>query len=116
MNGLASVNKESSRTDWTLAMDQYLVKLMTDQMRKGSKINGTFKKQAWRDMINLFNAEFGYQHRKSFLKYRYRKLKTYYTDLRMLLEVRGFSWDEKQQMVVADDGVWDDYIKVYSCF
>ncbi|XP_022159440.1 uncharacterized protein LOC111025861 isoform X3 [Momordica charantia] len=111
MNDLAPVNKESSRTDWTLAMDQYFVKLMTDQVRKGSRINGTFKKQGWRDMIILFNAEFGYQHRKSFLKHRHGKLKTYYTDLRILLETRGFSWDEKQQMVVADDGVWDDYIK-----
>ncbi|XP_038878830.1 uncharacterized protein LOC120070960 isoform X3 [Benincasa hispida] len=111
MSGLAPVNKESSRTGWTLAMDQYLVKLMIDQVRKGCRINGTFKKQAWKDMITLFNAEFGYQHRKSFLKHRYRKLKTYYIDLRILLEARGFSWDEKQQMVVADDGVWDDYIK-----
>lgn len=114
MNGLAPVNKESSRTDWTLVMDQYLVKLMTDQVRKGSRINGTFNQQAWRDMITLFNAEFGYQHRKSFLKHRYRKLKTYYTDLKILLEARGFSWDEKKQMVVADDGVWDGYIKVRS--
>uniref|UniRef100_A0A9I9D9H2 L10-interacting MYB domain-containing protein n=1 Tax=Cucumis melo TaxID=3656 RepID=A0A9I9D9H2_CUCME len=111
MNGLAPVNKESSRTGWTLPMDQYLVKLMIDQVRKGCRINGTFKKQAWEDMITLFNAEFGYQHRKSFLKHRYRKLKTYYIDLRNLLEGRGFSWDEKQQMVVADDGVWEDYIK-----
>ncbi|XP_023520773.1 uncharacterized protein LOC111784223 isoform X1 [Cucurbita pepo subsp. pepo] len=111
MNGLAPVNKENSRTDWTLDMDQYLVKLMIDQVRKGCRINGAFKKQSWRDMITIFNAEFGYQYKKSFLKHRYRKLKAYYIDLRILLEARGFSWDEKQQMVVADDGVWDDYIK-----
>uniref|UniRef100_A0A2N9HVL4 Myb/SANT-like domain-containing protein n=1 Tax=Fagus sylvatica TaxID=28930 RepID=A0A2N9HVL4_FAGSY len=94
-------------------MDRYFVKLMLDQLKKGNKICNAFKEQAWKDMLTLFNGKFGSKYGKSFLKHRYKKLLKYYTDMKSLLEVKGFSWDEMQQKVAADDYVWDNYIKAH---
>ncbi|XP_038718028.1 uncharacterized protein LOC120011071 [Tripterygium wilfordii] len=91
-------------------MDRYFIELMLDQLNKGSN---TFKKQAWEDMLNSFNAKFCLQLGKRILKQRYEKLLKYYSDIRSLIEQKGFSWDENQQMVVAEDGAWDKYIKAH---
>lgn len=112
MNSLVPASKECSKRDWTPAMDRYFVKLMLHQLKKGNKLHNTFKKQAWKVMLTSFNRKFCSKYSKSFLKHRYKKLWKYYTGMNRLLEVKGFSWDEKQQKIAADDYVWDNYIKV----
>ena len=113
MNSLVPASKEHSKIDWAPAMDPYFVKLLLDQLKKGNKICNIFKKQAWNDMLTLFNGKFGSKYGKSFLKHRFKKLLKYYTDVKSLLEVKGFSWDEIQQKISADDYLWDNYIKVH---
>ena len=97
-------------------MDRYFVKLMLDQLKKGNKINNIFRRQAWKDMLTSFNIKFSSQYGKKVLKHRYKKLLKYYTTVRSILEEKGFFWDDKQQRIVADAVVWDNYIKVISCF
>lgn len=109
---LVPASNELSKPDWTPAMNQYFIKIMLDQIRKGNRINNTFSKQAWTDMISLFNSKFCSQLEKRVLRQRYKKLWKYFTDMRVLLEHNGFFWDDTQQMIVASDDVWDDYIKV----
>lgn len=93
-------------------MDQYFIELMLDQVRKGNKSKSSFSKQAWKDMLTLFNGKFCAKYSKRFLRLRYKKFFKYYWDMKSLLEQRGFSWDAKQKMIVADDGTWDNYVKV----
>ncbi|XP_059592277.1 L10-interacting MYB domain-containing protein isoform X3 [Vitis vinifera] len=113
MGSIAPLNNERSRTDWTAAMDQFFIDLMLDQLGKGNKIGNTFNKQAWTDMLALFNAKFGPQHGKRVLRHRYKKLWKYYSDVTILLKQIGFSWDDEREMILADDDVWDVYIKAH---
>ena len=94
-------------------MERYFIDLMLDQMHRGSRIGHTFNKQAWTDMLTMFNAKFGSQYDKDVLKGRYTNLWKQFNDIKNLLGQSGFSWDETRQMVVADDDVWDAYIKVH---
>ncbi|PQQ09203.1 uncharacterized protein Pyn_31348 [Prunus yedoensis var. nudiflora] len=77
-------SKVQTNTDWKPPMDRFFLKLM---LRPTGK------------------------RKKSFLKQLYKKLLKYYTDVRSILAIKGFYWDEKEQMIVADDDVWDNYIK-----
>lgn len=113
MGCLAPSSKERTRTDWTPAMDQFFIELMLDQVGRGNKSDNTFNKQAWTDMLVSFNGKFGPQHGKRVLRHRYKKLWKYYSDITLLLKQNGFSWDETQQMIAADDDVWDAYVKVH---
>ena len=47
-------------------MDRYFVMLLLDQHKKGNKICNPFKKQAWNDMLMLFNGKFGSKYEKSY--------------------------------------------------
>uniref|UniRef100_A0A2P2KN27 Uncharacterized protein LOC105637536 n=1 Tax=Rhizophora mucronata TaxID=61149 RepID=A0A2P2KN27_RHIMU len=109
----APLNSERPRMEWNAPMDQYFIELMLDQIGRGNMVDNTFNKQAWSDMLALFNVKFSSQHGKRVLRHRYNKLSKYYSDLKTLLKQGGFSWDETQQMVVAEDNLWDAYIKIH---
>lgn len=106
-------SSERLKTDWTAAMDQYFIELMLNQQGGANKPDNTFSKQAWTNMLTLFNSKFGQQHSKRVLRHRYKKLWKYYIDVTSLLKQNGFSWDDSQQMVVGGDDVWDAYIKAH---
>ena len=57
----------------------------------------------------LFQWEFGSKYSKSFLQHHSKKLLKYYSKMKSLLEVKGFSWDEMQQKIAAEDYVWGNY-------
>lgn len=103
-----------TRTYWQPPMDRYFIDLMLDQVQKGNQVDGVFRKQAWMEMIALFNAKFGFKYDMDVLKNRFKTLRRQYNVIRSLLDLNGFVWDDTRQMVIADDSVWQDYIKV--CF
>ncbi|KAF8398002.1 hypothetical protein HHK36_016928 [Tetracentron sinense] len=107
------ISDDRTKVDWTSTMDHCFVELMLDQVHKGNKIGHTFKKKAWAHMITLFNTKFEFEYDKDILKNRYKSLRRQYNSLKILLGQSGFSWDETQQMVTADDHVWDDYVKAH---
>lgn len=94
-------------------MERYFVDLMLDHMHRGNRLGHTFNKQAWADMLTVFTSKFGSPHDKDLLKSRYSALWKQFNDVKNLLDQSGFSWDDKLQMVVADDYVWETYIKVH---
>ncbi|XP_057499756.1 uncharacterized protein LOC130783958 isoform X2 [Actinidia eriantha] len=102
-----------TRTYWTLPMDQYLIDLLLDQVLRGNKIGRAFITQAWNEMVKSFNSKFGSHYDKEVLKNRYKHLRQQYSDVKILLDQSGFSWDENQEMVTAEEYVWDSFTKAY---
>ncbi|KAK7293115.1 hypothetical protein RJT34_15976 [Clitoria ternatea] len=109
---VALSSNERPKTDWTPSMDQFFIELLLDQLSKGKKVDNGFDKNAWTDMLAMFNAKFGCQHGKRVLKNRFKKLLKCYCDITNLLR-HGFSWNEELQMLLADDDVWNAYAKVH---
>lgn len=116
MAGQVPTSNDRSRTYWTPTMERYFIDLMLEQLHRGNRMGHTFNKQAWTDMLTMFNAKFGSQYDKDVLKSRYTNLWKQFNDVNNLLHQSGFSWDESRQMVVADDFSWNSYIKVTFLF
>ncbi|RVW54114.1 hypothetical protein CK203_092201 [Vitis vinifera] len=70
--------------DWTPPMDCYFIDLMVEQASGGNKVDEAFSEQAWAHMYN---------------------------DISNLLNYSGFAWNESQQIVTAEDHIWEAYIK-----
>lgn len=107
----ASTVNDRLRTYWTPPMERYFIDLMLDQVEKGNRVGHTFNKQAWTDMLIIFNEKFGSKYDKDVLKGRYKNLWEQYNDVKILLQQPGFVWDETGQLVIASDQVWDSYLK-----
>jgi len=112
MGSQVPTGNDRSRTYWTPTMERYFLDLMLEHIQKGNRVGHTFNKQAWTDMLAVFNAKFGSQYDKDVLKSRYTNLWKQFNDVKNMLGQGVFSWDETRHMVVADDFVWDSYIKV----
>ncbi|KAL5791885.1 hypothetical protein ACOSP7_000479 [Xanthoceras sorbifolium] len=103
-----------SRTYWQPPMDRYFIDLMLDQVQKGNRVDGMFRREAWTEMIISFNAKFGFNYEVEILKNRFKTLRRQYNVIKHLLELKGFVWDDARQMVTADDCVWQDYVKKHT--
>ncbi|TQE05076.1 hypothetical protein C1H46_009228 [Malus baccata] len=101
------------RTSWTPAMERYFIDLMLDQVHRGNRLGHTFNKQAWNDMLMMFNGNFGTPYDMNTLKSHYTSLWRQFNDIKNLLDQNGFSWDNTRQMVIADKYAWDTYVKVH---
>ncbi|XP_060668770.1 L10-interacting MYB domain-containing protein isoform X2 [Ziziphus jujuba] len=101
---------DPKKIEWSQSMDQFFIELMLDQVHKGNKIGRNFKKKSWVYMITSFNTKFAFHYSRSVLKNRYIILRRHYCSIKILLSQKGFSWNDKQQKVLADDQVWDDYV------
>ncbi|KAK8282822.1 hypothetical protein V6Z11_D08G050100 [Gossypium hirsutum] len=100
-----------TRTYWQPPMDRFFIDLMLEQLQNGNQIDGVFCKEAWTEMIASFNAKFGFNYDVDILKNRYKTLRRQYNVIKNLLQLDGFTWDDDRQMVIADDSVWQGYIK-----
>ncbi|XP_010243131.1 PREDICTED: L10-interacting MYB domain-containing protein-like isoform X2 [Nelumbo nucifera] len=105
-------NIDHSKT-WTPPMDRYFMDIMLEQVNNRFKVGNAFCKEAWTNMLALFNSKFGLELDKEALRNQHRKLRMQYNAMKTLLDNNGFYWDETRQMVAAADNIWDDYLKVH---
>lgn len=116
LEAVCPTKDDPKRIDWSETMEQFFIELLLEQVRKGNKIGRTFKKKSWVCMISSFNAKFGVQYSRYVLRNRYNILRRHYSNIKILLGLKGFNFDKAQKRVVADDVVWNDYVKVSKTF
>ncbi|XP_030481628.2 L10-interacting MYB domain-containing protein [Cannabis sativa] len=116
LEAMNSTKDDPKRIDWSECMEQFFTELLLEQVHKGNKIGRVFKKKSWVCMISSFNSKFGVQYSRYVLKNRYNILRRHYNNIQILLSQEGFKWDKVQKKVVADDVIWDHYVKEHPNF
>lgn len=100
--------------DWTPQMDRFFIDIMLEQLQEGNTFGQAFSEQAWAHMIISFNERFALQCDRYVLEDRYFWWMKQYSDIYNLLNHNGFVWNESQQLVTAEDDIWEAYGKVNS--
>ena len=98
--------------DWTPQMDRSFIDLMLQQLQEGNTFGQAFSEQAWTHMIISFNESFKLQCDRYVLEDRYFWWMKQYSDIYNLLNHNGFVWNESQQLITAEDNLWEAYAKV----
>ena len=57
-------------------------------------------------------TQYGDFFSKDKLKNRFKTLKKTYADLKAMLDLSGFGWDDARKMVTAEPQVWKEYVAV----
>lgn len=100
---------------WTSDMDSCLTAILVQQIKQGnrSKFDYTLRPDAFEASVLAINEKFQLYLTKEHVKNRLRTWKKQYAILKELMTQSGFEWDEKRKMVIANDSVWTEYIKVH---
>lgn len=109
---IQSDDRHTKNLRWTEEMDRCLGKILVEQVRKGYKIDNILQREAYDRAVLALNEKFGPNLSKEHIRNRLRTWKKQYGILKELLSNPGFKWDEMRKMIVANDSVWDDYVKV----
>ncbi|KAL2327331.1 hypothetical protein Fmac_020758 [Flemingia macrophylla] len=104
----SSVSLDYLRANWTPSQDQYFLKLMLSHVHKGNKTGNVFTRQAWADMIEHFNTQFGLKYDVEVLKNRYKRFRKQYNDIKMIVGQKGFQWDGTQNKIIAVGKTWNE--------
>ncbi|XP_010247462.1 PREDICTED: uncharacterized protein LOC104590478 [Nelumbo nucifera] len=108
-----NTNEKGKNVMWRNEMDRCLTKTLAEQVKKGNKIDKNLTSSAYTAAVSALNKNFGLDLTKEHIRNRLKTLKKQYGILKDLLSQNGFEWDEKRKMVIANDSVWNDYIKVH---
>ncbi|XP_068494616.1 uncharacterized protein [Phaseolus vulgaris] len=98
---------------WTSEMDKCLTEVLAEQVKKGNKMDNILKPAAFSGALKTLNEKYGMYVTKGHIKNRLKTWRKQFGILKELLAQRGFMWNETKKMVVADNSVWNDYIKVH---
>ncbi|XP_054819376.1 uncharacterized protein LOC129318557 isoform X4 [Prosopis cineraria] len=96
---------------WTTEMDNCLTKILAEQVRKGNKVDNVLKPVAFTASVKELNEKLHLDLTKDHVKNRLKTWRKQFGILKKLLAHRGFEWDNAQKMVVAENSVWNDYIR-----
>lgn len=115
------VNYDSNLKDvmkhmrWTSDMDSCLSEILVQQIKLGnrSRFDHKLRPAALEAAVLAINEKFKLYMSKDHIKNRLKTWKKQYDILKELLGKSGFEWDENRKMVIADDSVWNEYIKVH---
>ncbi|CAK5275035.1 unnamed protein product [Mycena citricolor] len=100
---------------WGTESDKALVTCLKTNKRAYQSGSG-WKPQVWAIVADAVNAVGGPGAAKTGEKchdHWSKALKKGYKDVQKLRSLSGFGWDDKAQMVTADERVWDDYTSAH---
>ena len=109
---IQSDNNHIKNLRWTDAMDYYLGKCLVEKVKEGYKVDNTLLQEAYDYALSTLNEKIGLELTKEHVRNRLRTWKKQYGTLKQLLFHPGFKWDKTRKMIIADDSIWTNYVKV----
>ncbi|CAD6933524.1 unnamed protein product [Tilletia laevis] len=98
---------------WASTEDEKLLDVLEEGKQQGKASGGGFKPELWVRVLEEIEPlhEKGRKKALADVKNHYRNLKAQYKEVKELVDMSGFGWDEDKGVATADDAVWDDLVK-----
>ncbi|KAI4305890.1 hypothetical protein L6164_029222 [Bauhinia variegata] len=110
----SNAKDQGKQIRWTNEMDRCLSDTLVQLIKLGhkSKVDNKIKPSAYEAAALAVNERFQLDLTKDHVRNRLKTWKKQYDILKELLDQDGFEWDDKRKMVLANDSVWNEYIKI----
>ncbi|XP_042483561.1 L10-interacting MYB domain-containing protein-like isoform X2 [Macadamia integrifolia] len=108
-----SLKEKGKNMMWTIEMDHCLTKTLVDLVRESKGKDKVLKNAVYAAAAATLNEKFGIDLMLGHVRNRLKTWKKRYGVLKELLSQSGFEWDETQKMVIANDSVWNEYVKTH---
>ncbi|RWR87796.1 Myb/SANT-like domain-containing protein [Cinnamomum micranthum f. kanehirae] len=96
-------NLTTNNLKWTPPHDEKLIEVMVDQCREGRGMKGGFTCEEWNLLTQNMKSEFGESiFTKDMLKNRFKTLKKTYANMKAMLDLSGFGWDDTRKLVTTE--------------
>ncbi|XP_042482863.1 uncharacterized protein At2g29880-like [Macadamia integrifolia] len=106
MASTSRANNEAAK--WTQSEQDYLLKLMVEQVKVGNKSSSTFNKGGWNNIKKGLEEKFNRSFTMVQLRNKMNKMRFDYSAFKKLLDTTGFGWNSvTRTCTVEDDSVWD---------
>ncbi|GAB2253038.1 hypothetical protein Droror1_Dr00005885 [Drosera rotundifolia] len=98
---------------WTDSIEQYLIALMVEEVKKGNRTSSTFSKSGWKAIEYGIMAKVGKVYSPLQLKNKYNSLRSRQRNFKALLKEPGISYDYNTGIITASDECWRDIFEVH---
>ncbi|XP_049360465.1 uncharacterized protein LOC125825175 [Solanum verrucosum] len=103
-----------SSPNWPPRIEKMFVGSLVEEMKYHLDVMpSNFHDQAWENVVKDLNQCSDWNFNKAELKKHLSILRKRYRIVKPLYDHGGFGWNNRRKMVVVDDSVWDEYIKVH---
>ncbi|XP_042474806.1 L10-interacting MYB domain-containing protein-like [Macadamia integrifolia] len=110
MASTSRANNEAAK--WTQSEQDYLLKLMVEQVKVGNKSSSTFNKGGWNNIKKGLEEKTNRSFTMVQLRNKMNKMRFDYSAFKKLLDTTGFGWNSvTRTCTVEDESVWDVHIK-----
>ncbi|XP_078165241.1 uncharacterized protein LOC144559948 [Carex rostrata] len=106
-------NETNNRAAWNELHKAFLVELLVECNRPGTRLQNAWSRVAWNDMARRFKTKFiDSNFSVKQLKEQERTLKKQYKTVNRLRDQSGFGWDPTRKMVDAPEEVWAPIMQI----
>lgn len=111
---ISDIQYEGGPLQWSFKMEEILFHTLLDQVDNGKRAENGFKSDAWTACCQaIINAKITKQlPTVDKCKSKAEAMKALWKELNWLKDQSGFGWDSEAGLVLADDYVWKEVIKV----
>ncbi|MBW0541991.1 hypothetical protein O181_081706 [Austropuccinia psidii MF-1] len=101
--------KRAAAHNWKTNETTFFLEKYVEMRNLGKYTDGgNLKKEAWTILVNQMNEKFGLTLGKAQLKNKKDSIKQLYIKYEFLRSLSGAGWDEKKQIIIANDEFWDN--------
>ncbi|RWR88615.1 L10-interacting MYB domain-containing-like protein [Cinnamomum micranthum f. kanehirae] len=112
-SGAKRGKRDKKNVTWTEIADEFLTNVLIEQITLGQKDGIGFALEGWREIERKMKEKFGDAYDKAKIRNRLKTVKIHYNHIKILMCLSGFGWDDIKKRVIAEDQVWDDYLKAH---
>ncbi|KAI4299460.1 hypothetical protein L6164_032920 [Bauhinia variegata] len=108
---MPSFSRPKVKASWTPPVHKIFLDICLQETLKGNKPGTHFKKEGWRNIVELFHAKSGLKYERIQLKNHWDATREQWKIWRKLIGTSYMKWDQSNKKFEASEDDWNNYLQ-----